>query len=252
MRRAVARSGLLIVLKLASCSSYTTAAISPLPLSSNTQQILAYPPFLINPVKASHYRQLGLDYRDRGDYPAAIATLKIAIALDPQNPEGYVILGWTQHLAGYETLAAQYLQQALGWQTDHVPALNGLGIVYLVKGDLSAAVTTHTQAVKLKPDNEIAHYNLSLAYQRLQQYSQAIANAQKATALEPNNPHPWIALAIAHWDMIEASEAKAAYQAAISLDQRYRDRNFLDHLERAGFSPDQIETAEQVLSAAAL
>ena len=250
MSRAAASSGLLILLALTGCSSQ--AAISPISLSPNIWRTLAYPPFLINPFRASHYRQSGLDYRDRGDYPAAIAALKIAIALDPENPEGYVILGWTQHLAGYDTQAAQVLQQGLDWRPEHVLSLNALGIVYLVKGDLSAAVRIHTQAAVLKPDNEIAYYNLSLAYQRLQRYSQAIANAQKATNLEPNNPHPWVALAIAYWDKVEAPQAKAAYQDAIHLDQRYRNRHFLDHLAQAGFSPDQIETAKQVLSAVIL
>ena len=242
---------LLTVLAFAGCANYSTP-IAPISISPNIQQTLAYPPFLINPVRASNYRQLGLEHRDRGDYPAAIAALKIAAALDPQNLEGYVILGWTLHLAGYDALAGKFLRQALDWRPDHVPALNALGIVYLVEGNLSAAVATHTQAAALKPDNEIAYYNLSLAYQRLQQYSEAVVNAQKATELEPHNPHPWVALAIAYWGALEGSSAKAAYQTAIRLEPRYRDRTFLDHLNRAGFSPAQIETAEKILSAVVL
>jgi Flp pilus assembly protein TadD len=108
---------------------------------------------------------------------------------------------------------------------------------------------THTQAATLKPDNEIAHYNLSLAYQRLGQSEQAIAAAQTATELEPGNPHPWVALALAYWSADNQAPAIANYRQALSLDGRYTSRTYLDHLEQAGFSQEQIETTEAIRQA---
>ena len=212
------------------------------------QAPLAYPPFLIDTATANLYRQRGLEYRDRDDLVRAIAALKTSVALDPTNPNGYVVLGWTEHLAGQAAAAAESLQQALRQESENVPALNALGIVYLVSGDLQAAVSTHTRAAELKPDNEIAYYNLSLAYQRLEDYAAAIANAQQATELEPYNPHPWVALAIAHWSDQSPAAAQQAYQQAIALDGRYRDRVFLDHLIEAGFSPEQVELTAEILA----
>ena len=219
---------------------------SPSPTPSPTEVAT---PSAADVAAASQARLQGLQLRNQGRYDDAIATLKKSVQLDPQNLSSYVILGWTQHLAGQETAAAQTLQQALERDPDHVPALNALGIVHLVSGDLQAAVATHTRAASLKPDNEIAYYNLSLAYQRLQQYDEAIAKATRATELEPGNPHPWVALAIAHWGKEDTAAANQAYQRAIQLDGRYRDRSFLSHLKKAGFSPDQIRTTEQVLTA---
>ena len=48
----------------------------------------------------------------------------------------------------------------------------------------------------LKPDNEIAFYNLSLALHQLEIYPLAITTANRAAKLEPNNPHPLVAAAI--------------------------------------------------------
>jgi tetratricopeptide (TPR) repeat protein len=219
-------------------------------LAPETLANLGYPPFLVDAQTAARYRQQGLAFRQQGNMERSIATLKIATALDPRNPEGQVLLGWTQHLAGFAAPAIATLQTALDISPDHVPALNALGIVYLVDGQLEAAVETHTQAATLKPDNEIAHYNLSLAYQRLGQSEQAIAAAQTATELEPGNPHPWVALALAYWSADDQAQAIANYRQALSLDGRYTSRAHLDRLEQAGFSQLQIETTEAIRQAA--
>lgn len=197
---------------------------------------------------ASEYRALGLSYRAREQYSEAIAALKKSVELDPQNSSGRVMLGWTQHLAGEEDAAVESLLQAL-YRAPSVPALNALGIVYLVTGELTSAVVIHTWAATLEPSNEIAYYNLSLAFHRLQLYGLALASAKQAATLEPSNPHPLVAAAIAHWDLRDRSAAQIAYRQALNLDSRYRESTFLLHLRAAGFSSAQIRTTEQVLSA---
>jgi tetratricopeptide (TPR) repeat protein len=197
--------------------------------------------------KANQYRQQGLNYRQAGNYAQAIVALKQSVKLDPGNLSSSVILGWTEHLAGQPQLAAQTLQAVLAKDPKYVPALNALGIVYLVDGQLDQAVQTHQQAAKLKPDNEIAYYNLSLAYQRLKQHDLAVDNAERATKLEAENPHPWIALAIAHWSKGEKTVAQKSYRQAITVGSHYGDRANLSELRQAGFSPEQIQTAEQIL-----
>lgn len=198
---------------------------------------------------ASEYRSLGLSYRASERYTEAIAALKKSVELQPQNLSGRVMLGWTQHLAGQEEAAAQTLLQAIYCDPRNVPALNALGIVYLVSGKLTPAVTVHTWAAMLEPKNEVTYYNLSLAFHRLRLYNLAIPAAKKAAVLEPNNPHPLVAEAISHWDMADQKLALLAYRQAQNLDARYSDRSFLTHLKKAGFSLEQIEITEQILSA---
>ena len=102
-------------------------------------------------------------------------------------------------------------------------------------------------AALLKPDNEIAHYNLSLGLERLGQYNWAIATATTAAKLEPSNPHPLVALAIAQWGNGDRTLAQQAYRQALSVDARYGDSAFLNYLNEAGFSSDQIQRSKQVL-----
>jgi len=202
-----------------------------------------------NQYQASKYRELGLSYQRQERYPEAIASMKKAVELAPDNVNGRVSLGWTQHLAGQEDSAAESLWQAASLNPFSPPTFNALGIVYLVRGDLREAVIVHTWAAILKPNNEIAFYNLSLAYHRLRLYDLATSTATKAATLEPSNPHPLVALAIAHWDSDDRLRAQLAYRKALDLDARYSDRGFLIYLNKAGFSPDQIKTSQQILSA---
>ncbi|BAY45000.1 hypothetical protein SAMD00079811_26020 [Scytonema sp. HK-05] len=205
-------------------------------------------PLAIAANKAGDYRQLGLLYRQQGRYPQAIEAMQKSVELEPENLMGRVNLGWTLHLAGHEQEAAQSLWQAIYQKPMFVPAYNALGIVYLVDSNLTAAVLVHTWAAILKPDNEIAYFNLSLALHRLQIYNLAIATANRAAILEPNNPHPLVASAIAYWDNGDKDTAKKVYTKAINLDSRYSDKTFLSHLKQAAFSQQQIQKTEQVLS----
>lgn len=209
---------------------------------------LAKPTFTAT-TSASEYRELGLRYRQQERFPEAIAALEKSVELDPESTSSRVVLGWTQHLAGQESAAAESLRQAIYQDWLHVPALNAMGIVCLVSGNLDDAVAVHSWALMLQPDNEVAYYNLSLAYHRLQKYDWAIATARQAAVLEPNNPHPLVAQAIAQWDNGQQPQAQQVYRQAINLDPRYRDRGFLAELQEAGFSPEQIQITEKVLTA---
>ncbi|MGK7942456.1 MAG: DUF5615 family PIN-like protein [Crocosphaera sp.] len=97
-------------------------------------------------------------------------------------------------------------------------------------------------------DNEISHYNLSLAYHRLQQPAQAQIHGKQATVLEPNNPHTWVALALVYKQKNDLELAKKNYNKAIALDGRYGQHKFLDNLERAGFTQEQIQETKTILN----
>ena len=198
---------------------------------------------------ASEYRSIGLSYRANERYGDAIAAFKKSVALEPQNASGRVLLGWTQHLAGQEKAAAESLLPVIYNDPQYVPALNALGIVYLVNGDVTAAVVTHTWAATIKPNNEIAYYNLSLSLHQLKLYSLAVSTATKAAKLEPNNPHPLVAKAIAYWNLGDFTSAKLTYRQALNLDPRYSNATFLEHLQKAAFSRQQIAIVKLVLSA---
>jgi tetratricopeptide (TPR) repeat protein len=215
---------------------------------------------VVSDLTATEYRSQGLADRQAGNLPGAIAALEKSVQLEPENLDGRVILGWTLHLAGQEEQAATVLRENLRRNLNHVPTLNALGIVYLVSNPQSqtpnllqekplwAAVITHSRAALLEADNEVAFYNLALAFERLEIYEGAIAAAERAIELEPYNPHPLVALAIVYQDQNKTDAAQEVYGRAIALDGRYTDSGFLGYLNEAGFSKDQIQKAQAILS----
>lgn len=233
-------------LLLAGCGAEMPLTFKSYALADDTLTTLQYPNFLMDKTAASIYRQQGLDYREQGNFEDAIATLKQAVAIDPMNSYGYVLLGWTQHLASQGDQAIETLKTALQRDETNIEAMNALGIAYLVQGQLENAVATHTKAVELDEYNEIAHYNLSLAYERLKDYDAAIQHAQRATELEAYNPHTWVALALAEAGGGDMEAAQAAYGRAVFRDSRYRDRTYLDHLTKAGLTMKQVKQVNQI------
>lgn len=220
--------------------------ILPIVISSSACLIVSQPAFAAT--SSGEYRLLGLQYRQQGRYNEAIAAMEKSVELEPENISGRVNLGWTLHLAGKQTKAAQSLWKAVYYKPTHVLAYNALGIVYLVDENLPAAVLIHSVAAFLKPDNEIAFYNLSLALHQLEIYPLAITTANRAAKLEPQNPHPLVAAAISHWDSENKTLAQQTYRQAINLDARYTQINFLNHLKKAAFTQEQINTTTQILS----
>ncbi len=237
---------LLKILSLLNLVMLVTGSTSAIAANFNSSQTPKSTPS--DQREADQYRQLGLTYRQQERFDEAIAALQKSVTLDPQNLDGRIILGWTQHLAKKDDAAAKSLWDAIYLAPTSLQAFNAIGIVYLVRGDLPQAVILHSWAALLKSDNEIAHYNLSLAYQRSQQYDLAIAYAQKAIELEPTNPHPFVALAIAQWSSGDRPRANKIFREAIVVDPRYRSPDFLNFLNEAGFSNEQILIAKQVLA----
>lgn len=228
------------------CLSCQAPAPSPSPSPSFTP---APSPIALDPRRAAQLRQEGLRHRQQGDLPKAVAALEEAAKLDWPNVSGRVLWGWTLHLAGQSAEAEGVLTETARNFPEDVPALNALGIVYLVQGNYDRAIETHERARALKADNEIAYYNLALAYERRGEYDLAAQRGQKATELEPGNPHPWVALALVYWRRGERDKAKSLYNQAVRLDGRYRSADFLSHLRQAGFSAEQIAIVEAIRKA---
>ena len=203
---------------------------------------------IATPTTAEGYRIQGLTYRQQGRFDEAIASLKTAVELDPESVSGQVLLGWTQHLAAQEADATTTLITALQIDPFEVQVSNALGIVHLVQGHLYQAILTHLWAAHLKPDNEIAYFNLSLATQRIGYHEWAVELAALAVELEPYNPHPLIAEAIAHWSRGDHQKAQQQYQKAIALSPRYASDQLPTYLKAAAFSPDQIQIAQRILN----
>lgn len=166
---------------------------------------------------------LGRAFSERGDHPRAIATLKEAIAMDPELVMGYEHLAMAYEAAGMYPEAIQYYREtikreptrdfshaALGClllstggataeaekalsdaialnQTDS-RALGCMGAVYLDRRDYPAAIEASSKAVRYNPQNVQAHLNLGIAYAESGRTEEGKASIRQAIALSGDDP----------------------------------------------------------------
>jgi Flp pilus assembly protein TadD len=73
------------------------------------------------------------------DWPGAIASLKKAVATEPNNPEAHNLLGYATRKSGDARGSLVHYQQALALDPKHIGAHEYIGEAYLMLNDLPKA-----------------------------------------------------------------------------------------------------------------
>ena len=108
------------------------------------------------------YNYLGYVYVEEGkDLDKAIALIKKALELDPENGAYIDSLGWAYYKKGLFDEALAQLKKAVKYLPDDVVIRDHLGEVYSAKGDLRRARKEWEEALKLDPDNPVINEKLN-------------------------------------------------------------------------------------------
>jgi tetratricopeptide (TPR) repeat protein len=152
-------------------------------------------------------RQLGISYRDAGNYDKAIELLKpllpetrvelaacyfekkdyesalpllLQIAAEqPANSDYLYFLGKTQKELKRYPEAIATLQRELQLRPDDADALSTMGTTYFALQDWAHAVIFLERFIKLKPRQAFAYYAAGICYDKLGNASQALLNYNK-------------------------------------------------------------------------
>src|SRR4030095_7562370 len=93
--------------------------------------------------------------------------------------------GWLQ--TSYWRDSETLFTHALAVTSNNDVALNNLGIIFLDKGQLDAAISKLQAAIDLRPENGPAHDNLAKALLRKGQIAEAMVHYRKFLEIEPGN-----------------------------------------------------------------
>jgi tetratricopeptide (TPR) repeat protein len=206
----------------------------------------------LNSFRAYYYYGLALSASRR--YAEAIASLEVALDLDPQDLQALIALGDAQlklgdigearaafarslklrpaHAPALDGLARTYeaqadtdkaldhFRQSINSNKGYAPAYTHLGDLYLSIDRIGDAVQLLEEAVTIRPDFAEGLNRLALAYGRLGMHHEAVATVQKAIELEPGNPFHLQTLG---WLQVSHGLLRAAersFRGAIDLDPR--------------------------------
>jgi tetratricopeptide (TPR) repeat protein len=171
---------------------------------------------------ASTYRDKGWSLIAAGDLAGAIAALRQALRLAPEEVEAEVMLGWALMLDERLDDALVVFGRVLSREPDHQMARVNLGYICLRRQIFGEAIEHLTRVLRGGADRKAtlyANYYLGLVYLERGMFRDALPFLRQALALGPNLHEASYDLGRALWFAGEHEEARAAWRAAGSTGQ---------------------------------
>jgi Flp pilus assembly protein TadD len=100
-------------------------------------------------------------FRDN-DFGYSAALYKKVVELSPKNPEGYVGLGASYDRLGRFDLSDRVYASLFALSGGTAQYFNNVGYSYLLRGNLTAALTNFRKAQRLEPDNVVVANNIQI------------------------------------------------------------------------------------------
>ena len=123
----------------------------------------------------------------------------------------------TVNQLGYWKNSETLFVHALAVTHDNYIAHNNLAAVLEDRGDYDGAISHLQEAVRIKPYDAPAVFNLGLALYSTGRYDDAIERYQQALRLDPNNPNVYVNLGNVFFMTGRLDDAATQYQQAIRL-----------------------------------
>jgi tetratricopeptide (TPR) repeat protein len=122
---------------------------------------------------------LGLSLLMQSRHEDAIAELERAVALSPNDPEGWSVLASAANMAGHPDRVFGLVERAMRLDPHHkFEYLFELGHAYYLTGQLEQAVATLTRVLTLNPEFHPAHFFLVASYAELELLEEAHAHLE--------------------------------------------------------------------------
>jgi predicted O-linked N-acetylglucosamine transferase (SPINDLY family) len=167
--------------------------------------------------------QAALGHGRAGRSDQAEALFRQVLQRDPDQVAALNNLGTLLLLRGELAEAQTLLERAIRLRPDHALAHNNLGSVWLRRGQFTAAVSCFAQALAHRPDLAVARYNLGTALHRLGRLPEAEAALRDALRLQPDYAPAHYQLGVLLKDVLRLDEARACLERAIALEPDFSD-----------------------------
>jgi len=137
----------------------------------------------LSPENERGYIELGLHYRDTGEFTKAGEMFKKAIELNPEKDQVYVDLGWYYRDTGELTKAREMFKKAIELNPENEEGYIGLVWYYRIIGEYAKAEEIFKKAIELNPEDYRLNAALAVFYMEEGKYSLAEEYSKKAESL---------------------------------------------------------------------
>src|SRR3990172_607849 len=158
---------------------------------------------------------------------------KKVIALKDSKIEGYedtaeywFVLGYYLGEAGMHKEAIEAYRQAIRIKPDYAVAHYNLGVAYGKSGMYREGIEAYKQAIRIKPDLAEAHNNLGVAYGKSGMYKEEIEAYKQAIRIKPDYAEAHNNLGVAYGKSGMYKEEIEAYKQAIRIKPDYAKAHY--------------------------
>jgi Flp pilus assembly protein TadD len=183
---------------------------------------------------ARAWHGLGVVQTEREEVARARASLKQALALDPQGPGFRGELGTLEAFAENLAAARAAFAQAIEDRADDYVALTGLALVELKSGNTEEAVTRLLAATLIEPRYARAQTYLAVAYYQLGRTRDALFALARARELDAKDPLPDLFESVIRNDHLQPGDALVSARRAKSLLPFLKSLNQIANDQKGG------------------
>jgi arylsulfatase A-like enzyme/predicted Zn-dependent protease len=154
---------------------------------------------------------------EAGDYEAAAAKVKEALAADPEIIEAHSRLGNIYTKAGRHADAVAAYKRALALDPEHLQSTYNLALAYRALGQIDEAIVGFERTQQLDPRSGRAHFQLGDIYMQRGDPARALDVLTKGLALDVDRPPFLVKLGEAYLELKRYDEAEKALTEAVQL-----------------------------------
>ena len=198
------------------------------------------------------YAMLGIALQAMGQVDDAIGALRQSLQLAPDEAQTWSNLGVLEQQRGRSAEAIDALHNALRLQPRLTEAHANLGVILRLQGRLDEAIEAFRYALALRPNYAEAHANLGVCFNQLGRSEDAASALRVATILKPEYAEAHADLGRVMMALGRPGDAAVACRTAISLGMETSD-NYLSMgvaLQELGQADDAIAAYQRAIDLA--
>lgn len=169
------------------------------------------------------WKALGAIYAIQGRHADALAPMRKAVRLSPNDTEAHSNLGNVQQALGSHAQAILSYRTAIRLSPEFSVAHNNMGNAQKAIGRIDLAIESFQRAVSLNPDYADAHSNLGSALHEAARFIEAVDSISRALAIRPDFPEARNNLGLALGGLNKLDDAVVSFRTAIALNPNYAD-----------------------------
>ncbi|KAF3774270.1 Peroxisome biogenesis protein 5 [Nymphaea thermarum] len=173
---------------------------------------------LKNPDNSEGWRLLGITHAENDDDQQAIASMMRAMEADPNNLEVLLALGVSHTNELEQSAALKYLYRWLQQHPKYGSLVPPDQTDKLYHNDVALLFN---EAVRMSPEDADVHIVLGVLYNLSREYDKAISSFQQALKLKPRDYSLWNKLGATQANSVQSADAIFAYQQALDLKPNY-------------------------------